>query len=214
MNIDTLTFNMFGEHTYLLSDSTGRCAIVDPGNSTPAEDEYLSRFIAAKGYRPEAMWFTHLHLDHTFGSQYVADTYGLTPVAHAADLKQLALTPKAVAAFGLPPMPAPAAVSTFFADGDTIRFGRTELTVLHVPGHSAGCVALYSAADGVCLCGDTVFRFSVGRTDMPGGNGRLLLQSIRAKLLTLPRTTRLLPGHGPETTVGDEMAFNPYLNAV
>jgi glyoxylase-like metal-dependent hydrolase (beta-lactamase superfamily II) len=104
--------------------------------------------------------------------------------------------------------PPPAA---YFADGDTIRFGRHLIKVIHIPGHSAGGSCFYLEKEGILISGDSLFAESIGRTDLPGGSQALLVVSIREKLLTLPPETRVFPGHGPATTIGHEKKYNPYL---
>lgn len=214
INVDVLTFNPFGEHTYLLSDETGECAIVDPGNYFANEDEFLCDYITQKGYKPVALWFTHLHLDHTFGSAFVAEKYGLEGVAHKDDLPQLELTPKAAALFGIELNRLPIDITHFYDDDSIVTFGKSSMRVLHVPGHSAGGVALYAEADGFCLSGDSLFNGGIGRTDMVGGDSQLLLQSLRDKLLSLPRATKIYPGHGMGTTIEHEMISNPYIASI
>ena len=108
-------------------------------------------------------------------------------------------------------MPGGVEIDVPLSEGDTVTVGNYRLSVLHVPGHSPGSLVLYCPEAAVAIVGDVLFRGSVGRTDLPGGDHRLLLDGIRAKLLPLPGDTLVLPGHGPATTIGAEKAANPYL---
>jgi glyoxylase-like metal-dependent hydrolase (beta-lactamase superfamily II) len=113
--------------------------------------------------------------------------------------------------FHLPLELGPVDIDSFLDDGSTLRLGKEEIKVIHTPGHSMGGICFYVPASGFVLTGDTLFRGSIGRTDLPGGNQRQLILAIRSKLLTLPRETRVYPGHGPSSTIGEEAHSNPFL---
>ncbi len=200
LKIKKFTFNGYGESTYLVIDpDTLEAAVVDPGMTTPAERAELDSFIERNKIRITQIINTHLHLDHCFGHNYVRTKYGVKAAACTKD------------AFLTSAVPDKVEIDTPLADGDTIQVGSDHLEVIHVPGHSPGSVALYSPTGGFVLTGDALFQGSVGRGDLPGGDMATLLRSIKSRLLTLPPDTVVLPGHGPQTTIGIETRTNPFL---
>lgn len=205
-------FNLFGENTYIIWDpETLDAAIVDPGMQTDNEEKIFADFIASNGLHPVHLINTHLHLDHTLGDDFVSATYGLGLEAAAPD-DFLGKDRSAQARlfhldFG---NLAPLTINKVLHAGDTIKVGEGELKVISVPGHTPGSIALYCAKDRFVLTGDALFRGSIGRTDLPGGNGDELRRSIRANLLTLPADTTVLPGHGPSTSIAMERS-NPWV---
>lgn len=153
-----------------------------------------------------------MHLDHCFGANAVSRRYGAPIAASAADaILGVSIVGQATR-FGIY-LPEDEAVraSVELSDGDNVAFGAQTLKVIAVPGHSMGGIALYSAEGNVVFTGDSLFNRSIGRTDLPGGNARQLVESVRTKLLTLPDSTLVLPGHGPSTTIADERLYNPYV---
>jgi glyoxylase-like metal-dependent hydrolase (beta-lactamase superfamily II) len=211
INVDVLVFSPFQENTYILSDATGECVIVDPGCLSEAENESLVQFIDSKGFRPVKIIFTHLHLDHVFGSRFVKEKYGIPTIAHANDAPVLANTKSYASMFGIGMNDDPASIDVFIGDGDVVSFGNSSLKAIHAPGHSPGSIVFYSAGDGFCIAGDVLFRQSIGRTDLPGGDYQTLIDSINSRLMVLPDDTKVYPGHGPATTIGFERNNNPYL---
>lgn len=191
---------------YVLHDrDLGTAVVVDPS----FESEPAMAFIGERGLRIEAIVLTHGHFDHVAG---LAAFHARAPQApiylHPADAALAAAAPEQAAFFG---MTAPAAPppNRQFAEGKDVTLAGVAWKVLHVPGHSPGSVCLYS--EGTLIAGDTLFRGSIGRTDLPGGSEQLLLAGIRSKLLTLPAETVVYPGHGPITTLGWEQRSNPFL---
>lgn len=212
LNIQVFTFNPFQENTYVLYDDSCEAAIVDAGCLFPHEQAALQRFIADHGLHVARVLNTHLHLDHQFGNRFVHDTWGIAPEAHRQDEFLIGTLPLQAQAFGLGGQAGEAQpLARYIDDGETITFGHTTLTALHVPGHSPGGLAFYQPEEGVLLSGDTLFRESVGRTDLAGGDHPTLLRSIADRLLTLPDATTVLPGHGDRTTIGHERLHNPFL---
>lgn len=206
-----LTFNPFQENTYLVYDETKECAIFDPGCYTEEEQAELRDRIEALGLRPVRLINTHCHIDHVFGNSYVADAYGLPLEIHHGELPVLESVPEHARFFGIAlPHPSPAP-GRFIAAGEIITFGQTELRALLTPGHSPASLSFYCAADRFILAGDVLFQGSIGRTDLPGGDYRTLIASIRDQLLPLGDDVTVYPGHGPETTIGYERRHNPFL---
>lgn len=183
---------------------TGEAVVIDPG----ADGEVIVETIRRLGWRPRMILNTHGHIDHWAANARVAGAFGVPVRYHEADRFLL----EAEDIFGLAPVlsarPSPVP-DRFIAAGDRLALGRLTLEVLHTPGHSpGGCCFLL---EGTCFSGDTLFAQGIGRTDLPGGDFEQLLESIRLRLLPLPPSTRLLPGHGPLSTVGREARSNPYL---
>lgn len=212
MRIARFEFSLFGITTYAIVDSeTKECAIIDPGMSTEQERQAVSAFIADNGLHLSHIINTHLHIDHAIGNSWLKSLYEAPVEAHEADLPLGARMMEQAAMFGVPMDVSEVTIDRKLNDGDIINIGNGKLKVLHVPGHSPGSIALYDEADGFVIAGDALFAGSIGRTDLPGGNHRQLLNSISEKLLSLPDDTVVYPGHGPATTIGHERNTNPFL---
>lgn len=212
MKLKSFEFSLFGVNTYILWDeATREAAIVDPAMTRADECAWLDEFIASNGLKLVHLINTHLHLDHTFGDEHIMARYGLPIEAHAND-RTLGLTRQAQAdKFHLPLRLPPVEIDVELNDGDIVTVGNERLRVICVPGHSQGSIALYDEKDAFVLTGDALFQGSIGRTDLPGGNHAQLVNAITDRLLTLPPHTRVYPGHGPASTIADEMRHNPYL---
>lgn len=181
--------------------------LIDPGG----EPERLLEAITASGARLREIWLTHAHVDHLGALQDVVDAAGPLPVRmHPADapLYRDAATWAAGLGFAVR---APTADTTPLADGEELRVGDVRARCRHLPGHAPGHVVFVFEEAGLVIAGDTLFRGSIGRTDLPYGDEPALLAGIRERLLDLPDATRVVPGHGPATTVGDERRTNPFL---
>lgn len=214
----------FGTNCYVLASGPGeQCLIVDPGiGVTDRLDELLTRH----RLHPAAVLLTHGHLDHTFSVAPVCGARGITAYIHPDDRELLADPAKGLSADltqlfgGALPYSEPDDVAEL-ADGTTLQLAGLEITVDHAPGHTGGSVLFRTSGAGtqweaeeVCLAGDVLFAGSIGRTDLPGGDMETMLASLRDKILPLADDTVVLPGHGPETTIGRERATNPYLRQV
>ena len=211
LTIYKFTFNLFGENTYLLvDDDTKEAAVVDPGMSDQSEKEAFDKRVKDIGAKINQIINTHLHLDHCFGISHVTDKYGAKVMANNADAALGRSVPEQTARFHIPTQAKSVEIDVPLADGDTISIGNSRLEVIHVPGHTPGGIALYWRKGGIVIVGDSLFKGSIGRTDL-GGNHAQLIDSIRRKLLTLPPETKVLSGHGPITTIGEEAIGNPYL---
>ncbi len=195
-------------NTYLLGDSqTSLAAVVDPS----FDSELVLEEARQRGWKITQVWLTHAHFDHIAGvaTLAAASQEALTVGLHPGDLvlwRQGGAAPHFGVQFESGPEP-----NLRLVHGQVLELGSARLEVRHTPGHTRGHVIFYAPAEGAALVGDLIFKESVGRTDLPGGDYDALLASIRAQVLTLPPQTRLLPGHGPETSVAEEAAGNPFL---
>jgi glyoxylase-like metal-dependent hydrolase (beta-lactamase superfamily II) len=212
LNVKIFTFNPLQENTYLLYDATGSCMIIDPGCYFDEERDKLSDFISQNSLKPVLLFNTHCHLDHVFGNRFIHERYGLELHIHEGEKLVLDRAPASGLMWNVPfdnydgPL--------HFVDMEKpLHFGETSLELLFTPGHSPASVSLYARKDGLLIAGDVLFRESVGRTDLPGGNPDMLEASIRQVLYALPDETRVYPGHGPSTTIGHEKRHNSYVPA-
>lgn len=212
LKIKQFVFNMFGVNTYLITDKdTGDTAVIDPGMIDAAEKREFDDYVSANNLKITQIINTHLHLDHCFGDNYVRDKYGVKVAANINDQPLGDDIPAQMARFGGRIKADPVKIDVALKDGDIIKIGDSELRVITTPGHSPGGISLYSAEGGFLISGDTLFRFGVGRTDLPGGDHNTLIKSIREKLMTLPDATKVLPGHDRFSTIADERRHNPYI---
>lgn len=212
MNIARFGFSLFGINTYVVVDpKTKKCAIIDPGMIEQREEEALTKFIEKNGLTVTHIIDTHLHVDHAIGIPFVKAKYKIPLFAHKADEALGSHLGQQARMFGMSEQVEDISIDSYLEDGEVIEIGDGRLKVLHVPGHSPGSVALYDEEGGYVITGDALFSGSIGRTDLAGGDMKTLLNSIRTKLLTLPESTEVYPGHGPASTIGDERRLNPYL---
>jgi glyoxylase-like metal-dependent hydrolase (beta-lactamase superfamily II) len=183
---------------------TRECAVIDPG----AEAEKIFEAISSLNLKPIIILNTHGHVDHTGANLDLKERYQVPIAIHPGDLPLLEeyLQLEFGLMLGARPAPAP---DRLLADGEKIVIGETFLQVIHSPGHSPGSVCFY--ADHLLFAGDTLFCGGVGPTDLPGGSWKDLAHSLKARVMTLPDETVVLPGHGPKTTIGEERESNPYL---
>ena len=212
MKIQRFECNPLQENCYVVSDESGQAAIIDCGVLWSEEQQALSQYISDGRLQPSLLLCTHGHFDHIFGNDFVYHTWGLQPRVHQADLTILnnaETQMRQIAGTTVPIAQVP--TGPCLADGDTLTLGHHRLQVLHTPGHSPGSVVLWCQEEGVAFTGDTLFRMSVGRTDLPGGSFDDLCRSLQRLARLLPPETRLLTGHGPATLMSDELRYNPYL---
>jgi hydroxyacylglutathione hydrolase len=210
LHIKSFTFNPFQENTYLIYDDSGEAALVDPGCFTPGERRELEDFIQSKGLKLTQLWNTHCHIDHVLGNAWAMKKYNLSLLIHPNEIPVLKSVEVYAPNYGFHGYETSEA-NDFLREGQELRVGHEQIKVIFVPGHSPGHVVFYHEAGGQCLVGDTLFKGSIGRTDLPGGNHSLLLEKIKSRLFVLPQDTLIYPGHGPETSIGFEKIHNPFV---
>lgn len=204
---EILAVGMLQCNCSILGDEASREAIViDPGDDI---DQILP-ILARHNLRVKAIVITHAHIDHIGGAAKLKTATGAPVYMNANDAPLYDALDMQAGWLGVP-TPARTEIDSPLRDGDSLRLGGVELHALHTPGHTQGSVSLWIPAENKLLAGDTLFRDSIGRTDLPGGDSRMILSSIREKLLNLPDDAVVIPGHGESTTIGREKRFNPFL---
>ena len=198
----------FLSNCYLVIDESSReAALVDPGD----EPDLIERFVKDAGARVRYLMATHGHVDHVGAAAETARRLGLGFMLNRKDAFLLDALPETAARFGLGPVEIPE-IAQGLEHGDALPLGDTVLEILEAPGHSPGSVLIKAGREDL-LSGDVLFAGSVGRTDLPGGDGAVLARSIREVLLPLGDEVRVYPGHGPATTIGWERRSNPFVQA-
>ena len=212
ISIKTFAFNLLQENTYVVSDDTLECVIIDCGAYYDDERRAITDYISSQGLKPVRLLATHGHWDHNLGIDTIYQTYGLRVEAAKEDEFIISDIPHNFQSIiGAPLRREYPAVGRFFTPDEVIRFGHHSLQVLKTPGHSPGSVVFYCAEERTAFTGDTLFRMSVGRTDFDGGSYTDLMSSLANVLAKLPADTVILPGHGPQSTIDYELRYNPYL---
>lgn len=212
LHIKGFEFNMFGETTYVVwNDESREAAIVDAGMSTDAERLAIDSFISNNKLIIKYLLNTHVHLDHAFGVPYSEKKYGIKLSASPLDTPLADRIEQQAVLFHLPIKASNVIITNQLNEGDILFLGDNKLEVIEVPGHTPGGLAFYSPEQHFVLTGDSLFYGSIGRTDLPGGNHATLVKAVTDKLLTLPANTVVYPGHGPSTTIEQELRYNPFL---
>jgi glyoxylase-like metal-dependent hydrolase (beta-lactamase superfamily II) len=208
LEIVPFTLGPVQTNAYLVADSETRdAAVIDPA----WDGEIILAKAQKRGWRIAHLWYTHAHFDHIGGAGAIADALNPLPlVALHPDDHVLWRAEGGAPLFGFHIDPGPEPTIDLF-QGQMMNLGNVKFEVRFTPGHTKGHCVFYVAESKVCFCGDLIFSGSVGRTDLPGGDWDTLENSIRSEIFTLPDETRLLSGHGPETTVGEEKQFNPFV---
>ncbi len=210
LQVKYFTFSPIQENTYVLYNEQGKAIIIDTGCYFSAEQEKLKKFLDDTGLIPERLLNTHCHLDHVFGNRWVHETWGLELWIHPDEERMLSYAPLSGEKWGLPfdnyqgPL-------HFLNHGDLVVLGEDELKVILTPGHSPGSISFYCEKQQFLIAGDVLFRESIGRTDLPGGDHDTLLASIREQLFVLPDEVVVYTGHGMPTKIGHEKRNNPFL---
>jgi hydroxyacylglutathione hydrolase len=205
VKVKTLTVGAFQENCYLLiEESSQKGAIVDPGG----EGETLLKEIERSRVTLEAIWITHAHVDHVGAIASIKDRWNVPVYLHPADRRLYDAAGRQAEVYGVP-FEEPPAPDEDLVDGQKLKLGNAEMSVMHAPGHSPGHVVIHG--NGIALVGDCLFAGSIGRTDLPMSNPQQLSESLK-KIASLPPETVVYPGHGPDTTIGEEKVSNPFLN--
>ena len=211
MKLKSFTFNQFYENTFIVSDSTNDCIIIDPGCYSNDEKNILKKYIEDNNLNPVKLINTHCHIDHILGNKFVAITWDLNLETHQNDIELLENSAEIARLYGFIDYEKSPSATQFLNEGDIVEFGNSKLKILYTPGHAPGHISLYSKEEKFIISGDVIFKSSIGRTDLPGGDFNVLIESIKTKILCLDDDTVVYCGHGPATTVGYERVNNPFL---
>ena len=212
MKIQSFVFSPLYENTYVLWDDTKNGLIVDPGCYEKYEFEELISFIDQSNLNIKAIVNTHCHIDHVLGNAYLKRHFNIPLLIPVGEVEVLEAVKAYAPNWGISNYE-PAEPDHLIENGGSISVGDTDLKVIFAPGHSPGHQVFYSKENNTLIGGDVLFRESIGRTDLPGGDHETLLRSIKTNIFTLPEDTIVYPGHGPSTTVGYERTNNPFVSA-
>jgi hydroxyacylglutathione hydrolase len=210
ITIEQFVTNPLQENTYIVYNEKGSAALIDPGCYYKEEQDFIVKFIEDKGLTIKAIWLTHAHLDHVFGLLWATELFKLEPYMHSLEEENLKQGAVRGLQFGLPFASYNGAYKAI-ADNERLYLDDDSFTIMHLPGHSAGSVGFYYQPQEIIISGDVLFKESVGRTDLPGGNAATLVKTIQEKLFSLPNETIVYNGHGQATTIGHEKKYNPFV---
>ncbi len=211
LSVQIFSFNPFQQNTYVIYNEDNQAIIIDPGCYSVAEETALLNFVQVNKLDVVQLINTHCHIDHVLGNRLIAATFSLELFIHPNEEQVLQFAPQAAKMYGIH-LEHYSGPLHYLNEGDRVKLGDDELEIILTPGHSPGSICLYSKKDALIIAGDVIFRDSIGRTDLPGGNHAALLESVREKLFTLPDNVTVYPGHGPKTTIGYEKLHNPFFN--
>lgn len=209
IKIQSFVFGPFMENTYILSDGTGECIIIDPGCYEKEEKETITAYTSSNNLKVVKLLNTHCHIDHVLGNDFIKEKYKVALATHQTEGSLLKSVKSYAPNYGFQNY-REAEIDEFIDEGDIVKFGESQLEVLFVPGHSPGHIAFYHREQRFCIGGDVLFKGSIGRTDLPGGDFDTLIRSIHQKLFPLGDDVTVYCGHGPSTTVGEEKKSNPF----
>lgn len=209
MEIKRVVFNPFRENTYLVWDDTKECIVIDAGNMNEGENRILAEMIESRGLKPVMTVNTHAHFDHVGGVKWLKDTYGATFACSSKDQFLIDSTAGGMV-YGIKCNDVPA-IDIDLDGVEDIRFGNTVLRVIKTPGHTPGHVVLFNEEDKSLFTGDTLFRESIGRTDLPGGDYSWIMKSILEEIVPLGDDVTIYPGHEDASTIGHEVLYNPFI---
>ena len=210
LNIKSFTFNPFEENTYVISDDTLECLIIDPGCYSLEEKRELEGYIASNNLIPVKILLTHAHIDHILGNNFVSSKYNIPIQMSSIETALLLAASEYGKMWGIVAEPSPEPV-LFVEEGIKITFGKSNLRSIFTPGHSPGSFSYYHEETKNLFSGDVLFLQSIGRTDLPGGDYETLIRSIQDKIFSLDDDVTVYSGHGPTTTIGYERKNNPFL---
>jgi hydroxyacylglutathione hydrolase len=208
--VKSFCFNPFQENTQIIYSPGGDAVLVDPGNNSAEELKQIEDFLIDQETKPVKIINTHCHIDHVLGVQVIREKYHIPFYIHPLEKEVLAAMKIFAPTYGIMSFDEPAP-DQFINEGDTFSIGDATWNILFVPGHSPGHVAFYQAESKKLIAGDIIFRNSIGRTDLPGGDHETLISGIKEKIFSLPDDVEIFSGHGPNTTVGYEKKYNPFL---
>ncbi|RPI73292.1 MAG: MBL fold metallo-hydrolase [Ignavibacteriales bacterium] len=212
IKVQKFTFSSFAENTYIIWDELSKeTMIIDPGCSDSYEEKALSDFISSNNLSIKFLINTHCHIDHIFGCRFVKEKFNVPYYAPEKDIPLIVHFEKQVEYLGMEVSTKPPLPDENITEDLKLKLGETEPVFIFTPGHSPGEYCIYFPEDKICITGDVLFQNSIGRTDLWEGDYETLLHSINTKLLTLPEETIIYPGHGDESTIGDEIKYNPFL---
>ncbi len=211
IKIARLVFNPLQENTYVVWDGTLEAAVIDAGNMNDRENRALETFIDTHGLRPVLALNTHGHFDHTMGVEFLRRRYGVRFALSSLDTFLLKTAGVSAGLFGVRAAEMPGAVDIDLDGRSSISFGETALDIIATPGHTPGHVAFHHPASKALFTGDTLFRESIGRTDLPGGDYTWIMRSILDKIMPLGEDVKIYPGHGEESDLGHEALYNPFI---
>ena len=212
LTVKCFTCNMLSENCYVVSDESRDCVIIDCGAYYPEEGQAIVGYIRQQQLTPRHLLCTHGHFDHCMGNGYIFRAFGLKPRAHQDDSFLMEKMERQTSdILGIPIHLDVPPVGSYLTDSDTITFGSHTWQILHTPGHTPGGIVFYDADEHIAFSGDTLFRMSIGRTDFERGSYADMMTSLHMLATQLPADTKIYAGHGPETTMADEIRYNPYL---
>lgn len=212
LTVKCFTCNMLSENCYVVSDESRDCVIIDCGAYYPEEGQAIVGYIRQQQLTPRHLLCTHGHFDHCMGNGYIFRAFGLKPRAHQDDSFLMEKMERQTSdILGIPIHLDVPPVGSYLTDSDNITFGSHTWQILHTPGHTPGGIVFYDADEHIAFSGDTLFRMSIGRTDFERGSYADMITSLHMLATQLPADTKIYAGHGPETTMADEIRYNPYL---
>ena len=211
MNIAKFVFNPIQENTYILWDESLECVIVDAGTCSAGEDSRLADFIAQNGLKPVMAVNTHGHFDHLMGVNFIKQSYGAQFALSSKDEYLRKSAQQSCAMFGIAAVVDVPQIDIDLDAVESISFGNTVWKVIKTPGHTPGGVVLLHEKSKQLFTGDTLFRESIGRTDLPGGEYGTIIRSILGNIIPLGDEVTIYPGHGEKSTIGHESLYNPFV---
>jgi len=211
MEVKGFTFNPFLENTYVIWDeSSHECAVIDPGMSDSREEDELKSFVNNNSLNVKYLINTHCHVDHILGVTFIKNEFDPLYFIPEKDMMlfENAETQAQMFAVNINKLPKP---DKFLSESENIILGSESIINLYTPGHTPGEFCLYAESSNFCITGDVLFRESIGRTDLLGGDYDTIINSIKTKLFPLPDEVVIYPGHGEKSTIGYEKQYNPFL---